>query len=171
LSLLPDATPLDSAAVAATLAALPEASLRAWRPGADPGAVTRRYEVVVRSPWTEALLAEDDEPPDPIFRPAASPLASGAEIRVSLEAAVRQRPGLQCVREFPAAGLLPLGRSPEPWGSQEMLLCGVPSGGRLTVSYIGRAAHAGRFQSPPPLLGFVDLKERSGGMPWLEIVP
>jgi hypothetical protein len=170
LLLLPTASPLDAALLVSTLVGLPGTSLKGWLATLPRIPVARRYETVQRSPWTNALLAEDEEPADPVYRPAASPLTRGAEIRVSLEVPVPGYSGLRCVRDFPPAGLLPIGRSQDPAGSHELLLCGVPREGRLEVSYLARAAHAGRFQSPEPSAGLMDLPTPSAPGAWLEVL-
>ncbi len=142
------AGPLEIADVVAALAQLDPETAVAWT--APPVLVTRRYRIVERSPWTEALLDADEEPTSRLTSPVAGPLPLGAEVEVDLSAEIGGPPRVACLRDFPPAGLAPIGASAE---SPALLLCGRSDRGKLHLSYPARALFAGRYAAPGPSLG------------------
>ncbi|MHB8419843.1 MAG: hypothetical protein ACYDCL_17345 [Myxococcales bacterium] len=163
-SLLPDADPLDAAEIAAALAALPPGAPVAVGPHRP--AVARSFRVIERKPWTPELLAADEEPAEPALRSPSLAIPLDAEVEVALSADVPGAPRLACLRDFPPAGLAPVGRSDHlPRG---LLLCGQTLHGRLDVSYLARAVRAGRYVAPGPV---ADLAGGPGPAAWVEVSP
>ncbi|HUB06949.1 MAG TPA: hypothetical protein VMB50_08110 [Myxococcales bacterium] len=164
LALLPAADPLDLAEISAALAALPpETPVPPQAPGL---AVARRFLAVVRRPWTQELLDTEEDPPEAELHPIEEAIPLDAEVEVALSAEVPGAPRLACLRDFPPAGLSPIGRSDHlPRG---LLLCGQTSHGRLDVSYLARAVRSGRFLAPGPV---ASLTGGPGPASWVEVTP
>ncbi len=163
-SLSSTADPLDLGEIAVALAALPGGPTVAPAPPAL--AVSRRYLLVERKPWTPALLEADEEPGEPALRPVSDSIPLDAEVEVALSADAPGPAHVACLRDFPPAGLAPIGRSVHlPRG---LLLCGRTAQGRLDVSYHVRAVRAGRFVAPGPV---ASLSSGPGPASWVEIAP
>ncbi len=96
------------------------------------------------------LLDADEEPTSRLTSPVAGPLPLGAEVEVDLSAEIGGPPRVACLRDFPPAGLAPIGASAE---SPALLLCGRSDRGKLHLSYPARALFAGRYAAPSPSLG------------------
>jgi hypothetical protein len=164
VGLVAEAGPLDAADIAAALAAL-DPRHPVELPVASP-AGSRRYLQIERQPWTDGMLAADEEPAEPTLHPIEGPIPLGAELEVALAAPVAAATRFACLRDFPPAGLAPLG-APEV-SQSGLLLCGPANGGRLELSYQVRAVRPGRFQAPGAGLGVVAVP---GPASWVEVAP
>jgi hypothetical protein len=163
-AIVAEAGPLDAAEIAASLAALSPRQRVELAVG--PQVVKRRYRRIERQPWTEAMLAADEEPAEPTLHPVEGSIPVGSELEVGLTASLTPGTRFACLRDFPPAGLAPLG---SPDVSQDgLLLCGPASHDRLEVTYQLRALRPGHFQAPQAGLGVV---ARPGAPAWVEVAP
>jgi hypothetical protein len=160
LTLMTTADVLDLAEIAVALRSLPE-TLHVDGQTVTPLAVDRRYQLLHRSGWTEALLAAGEEPADPTESAVGSaPIPLGAEVSVTLIAEVGKG-GLHCIREQLPSALAPIGLPSSAVREGSLLLCGEPREGRLSVGYNARALYAGRFHAPGAIAGPVELGQRA----------
>jgi len=112
------------------------------------------------------MLAADEEPAEPTLHPVEGSIPVGSELEVGLTASLTPGTRFACLRDFPPAGLAPLG---SPDVSQDgLLLCGPASHDRLEVTYQLRALRPGHFQAPQAGLGVV---ARPGAPAWVEVAP
>jgi hypothetical protein len=170
LALLPGADVLDLAEIAVALQSLPQALRVNDELGKWP-AVERRYQIVHRAGWTEALLSAGEEPPDPtVSSVGASPLPRGAEVAVTLSIEVGNG-GLHCVRDPLPAGVAPIGLPSSAVHDGSLLLCGEPRDGKLSLGYSVRALHAGRFRAPPATAGVLDVVPTALSPSVMEVAP
>ena len=161
--LLPTADVLDLGELAVAAA-----SLGLSTPRSDPtNKVTRRLDLLRPAPWTHALLAGEEDLPEPMHEPVGKIVTLGSELQITLAAVVTGH-GVYCVRDFPAAGTALEGAASAGALSGAVLLCGTPSGGGIELGYRVRAASAGRFQMPAPAFGVLGAAA-GGGV--LEISP
>jgi len=159
---LAEADPLGAAEIVASLSAL-EPGTPISAPAVSPP-VSRRYLEVRRQPWTESLLAADEEPGEPTLRPIQGSIPLGAELDVALSAQVTPGTRFACLRDFPPVGLAPLdARGVVQSG---LLICGPTDHDRLEVSYAARSVRAGRFPAPAAGLGAEALP---GATEWVEV--
>ncbi|MHB1843479.1 MAG: hypothetical protein ACYCWW_01415, partial [Deltaproteobacteria bacterium] len=143
--------PLGSAEAVVALEAVGGGLAAGW--GLPETSVERTRLRIEQGSWTLAAVVADDEPPTPKLGRATA-LHVGDEVEVSLSARVPAGVLHACVRDFPPAGLLPMGIAEA--AASEVTLCGETSAGHLSLGYKARAIRAGSFAAPEPSVGFAE---------------